>query len=173
MPFHIQGKFQETYRESNQSHCAGVFYANDMRDDLTGFLDHHGIAHADILSLNLFGVVQTGTRNRSPGKLHGFQICDRRDGSSFSNLYGDRIQPRDRFIPLPFVGGCPARTFRSRTKLLAVIESIQFDDQTVNFKIKLMQGFDNRFTVSGSGLCLLYTSPSPRDRQKSRMPSSA
>ena len=25
----------------------------------------------------------------------------------------------------------------------------------------------------GSGFCLLYTSPSPRDRQKSRMPSSA
>ena len=25
----------------------------------------------------------------------------------------------------------------------------------------------------GSGTCLLYTSPSPRDRQKSRMPSSA
>ena len=24
-----------------------------------------------------------------------------------------------------------------------------------------------------SGICLLYTSPSPRDRQKSRMPSSA
>ena len=31
------------------------------------------------------------------------------------------------------------------------------------------------FTYSsrGPGLCLLYTSPSPRDRQKSRMPSSA
>ena len=27
--------------------------------------------------------------------------------------------------------------------------------------------------VDGSGACLLYTSPSPRDRQKSRMPSSA
>ena len=25
----------------------------------------------------------------------------------------------------------------------------------------------------GAGTCLLYTSPSPRDRQKSRMPSSA
>ena len=25
----------------------------------------------------------------------------------------------------------------------------------------------------GTGTCLLYTSPSPRDRQKSRMPSSA
>ena len=27
--------------------------------------------------------------------------------------------------------------------------------------------------VRGIGTCLLYTSPSPRDRQKSRMPSSA
>ena len=27
--------------------------------------------------------------------------------------------------------------------------------------------------AAGSGACLLYTSPSPRDRQKSRMPSSA
>ena len=33
--------------------------------------------------------------------------------------------------------------------------------------------FENDLTfVLGSG-CLLYTSPSPRDRQKSRMPSSA
>ena len=36
----------------------------------------------------------------------------------------------------------------------------------------------SRYTESGSyenylGTCLLYTSPSPRDRQKSRMPSSA
>ena len=29
------------------------------------------------------------------------------------------------------------------------------------------------FLVPGAGTCLLYTSPSPRDRQKSRMPSSA
>ena len=27
--------------------------------------------------------------------------------------------------------------------------------------------------VSAAAICLLYTSPSPRDRQKSRMPSSA
>ena len=29
------------------------------------------------------------------------------------------------------------------------------------------------FKVAGVSCCLLYTSPSPRDRQKSRMPSSA
>ena len=28
-------------------------------------------------------------------------------------------------------------------------------------------------TAAASNICLLYTSPSPRDRQKSRMPSSA
>ena len=41
--------------------------------------------------------------------------------------------------------------------------------------------FDNILLVGGEGavkigkptVCLLYTSPSPRDRQKSRMPSSA
>ena len=30
-----------------------------------------------------------------------------------------------------------------------------------------------RFRSTIPGICLLYTSPSPRDRQKSRMPSSA
>ena len=32
---------------------------------------------------------------------------------------------------------------------------------------------DQAVQAAHSGLCLLYTSPSPRDRQKSRMPSSA
>ena len=32
---------------------------------------------------------------------------------------------------------------------------------------------DMRAASNGSNTCLLYTSPSPRDRQKSRMPSSA
>ena len=31
----------------------------------------------------------------------------------------------------------------------------------------------NKLNTTQSNICLLYTSPSPRDRQKSRMPSSA
>ena len=38
---------------------------------------------------------------------------------------------------------------------------------TTDSRVELM------FDVARSGACLLYTSPSPRDRQKSRMPSSA
>src|SRR5678809_739003 len=36
----------------------------------------------------------------------------------------------------------------------------------------IVSGLAERWTVTDDG-CLLYTSPSPRDRQKSRMPSSA
>ena len=41
--------------------------------------------------------------------------------------------------------------------------------------LKSMDGWINSmiFDEQGGGSCLLYTSPSPRDRQKSRMPSSA
>ena len=35
------------------------------------------------------------------------------------------------------------------------------------------EAFDKTAKMLGLGYCLLYTSPSPRDRQKSRMPSSA
>ena len=45
----------------------------------------------------------------------------------------------------------------------------------VNNKKTQAQGltFHRFFTKPGVSPCLLYTSPSPRDRQKSRMPSSA
>ena len=36
-----------------------------------------------------------------------------------------------------------------------------------------MMGFRTPFYDKNRKICLLYTSPSPRDRQKSRMPSSA
>ena len=39
--------------------------------------------------------------------------------------------------------------------------------------IQLAAIFQNRANVDQFSSCLLYTSPSPRDRQKSRMPSSA
>ena len=62
--------------------------------------------------------------------------------------------------------------------------SVKYDDETLSLvmDVRLMVGDDwERITVEDAkkskqerdDLCLLYTSPSPRDRQKSRMPSSA
>ena len=39
--------------------------------------------------------------------------------------------------------------------------------------LRLVLSVIQRFSNSNENPCLLYTSPSPRDRQKSRMPSSA
>ena len=42
-----------------------------------------------------------------------------------------------------------------------------------NDSIVLQNAFFNRETINQHGICLLYTSPSPRDKRQSRMPSSA
>ena len=51
--------------------------------------------------------------------------------------------------------------------VLAII-NMSVDIPTCEFSLKLTERYENVFCA-----CLLYTSPSPRDRQKSRMPSSA
>ena len=50
------------------------------------------------------------------------------------------------------------------------------DFQTISGDTTVIATFDNIFILDGEGTvltCLLYTSPSPRDRTRSRMPSSA
>ena len=44
---------------------------------------------------------------------------------------------------------------------------------TVQLKPALVMSISVMAVMAASNVCLLYTSPSPRDRQKSRMPSSA
>ena len=46
------------------------------------------------------------------------------------------------------------------------------NDPEIEIVTELDQYIEQSFTEE-YGICLLYTSPSPRDRQKSRMPSSA
>ena len=61
-----------------------------------------------------------------------------------------------------------------KKQLIIMPSTVTFTDKItkkeVNIKVR-----DNRVTEGRAeyGICLLYTSPSPRDRQKSRMPSSA
>ena len=45
--------------------------------------------------------------------------------------------------------------------------------KTVPFLVDAIKGYDFTLSFGQNTDCLLYTSPSPRDRQKSRMPSSA
>ena len=56
---------------------------------------------------------------------------------------------------------------KARQKVIDSKKVIQFP------KERITNPFKPRPTQTESMICLLYTSPSPRDRQKSRMPSSA
>eukprot|EP00828_Plagiopyla_frontata_P043818 TRINITY_DN6975_c0_g1_i3.p1 TRINITY_DN6975_c0_g1~~TRINITY_DN6975_c0_g1_i3.p1 ORF type:complete len:193 (-),score=38.34 TRINITY_DN6975_c0_g1_i3:48-626(-) len=51
-------------------------------------------------------------------------------------------------------------------------ETCNCDKEDVDVRLQALKGFFDNKEVQLMG-CLLYTSPSPRDRQKSRMPSSA
>ena len=58
----------------------------------------------------------------------------------------------------------------------ALLARVQAEDAAV-LQADLVEGLGSTLSIGGVQLtsrhCLLYTSPSPRDRQKSRMPSSA
>ena len=49
--------------------------------------------------------------------------------------------------------------------------AVQMQNVAIGWQVYSMTG--NLFDLGLIGLCLLYTSPSPRDRTRSRMPSSA
>ena len=54
-----------------------------------------------------------------------------------------------------------------------VIEILTGDDEWYDYNNRYAQGASKHVVPAQMDDCLLYTSPSPRDRQKSRMPSSA
>ena len=65
----------------------------------------------------------------------------------------------------------PLDLIDSADELTAVQKEEFRDAARINFESR--SGLTRVTTADNSNICLLYTSPSPRDRQKSRMPSSA
>ena len=62
------------------------------------------------------------------------------------------------------------------TRIQTKVEQFAADPASLANNVKALKGEPSgtyRLRVGDYRVCLLYTSPSPRDRQKSRMPSSA
>ena len=74
----------------------------------------------------------------------------------------------------------PSEPFESLIHAIGMVET-QYDTLAYNpleeavgyFQIRPIRLIDYNIRTGSNYSCLLYTSPSPRDRQKSRMPSSA
>ena len=69
------------------------------------------------------------------------------------------------------------QTIQKPTRARALDTSTSYQNISANYIINGTFAADSDWSedtgVAITGGCLLYTSPSPRDRQKSRMPSSA
>ena len=82
-----------------------------------------------------------------------------------------------------FIYVFPGKPFRLATKVpvgggftvfnFVCIKQIKHGQNSVGTQIKMFTNQRGNFFIINLTGCLLYTSPSPRDRQKSRMPSSA
>ena len=85
----------------------------------------------------------------------------------------NRMGIGDMVIFLPFIEAI-SKKYNSPITLL-IKESTKAKEYTknLNFLKNIIYLKRDNKNDEHSGICLLYTSPSPRDRQKSRMPSSA
>ena len=77
-------------------------------------------------------------------------------------------RPAAIFLPQHFGGDC---SFGIHKKFRIAVGAVA--DCEIHSHISIAQLHLLLATVASQWTCLLYTSPSPRDRQKSRMPSSA
>ena len=99
-----------------------LFYADDVRDDLARLFDDHHVADADVLALDLFGIVQAGAADRGAGQLDRFQVGDRRNRAGFADLHADVIDLGRPFVLLEFIGDDPPRALGRAAEPLALLE---------------------------------------------------
>ena len=75
--------------------------------------------------------------------------------------------------PIPSLYGDPDKLIESPGLIQDVAGLLSVDANRLQERISLAAERGRSFVYIQRHVCLLYTSPSPRDRQKSRMPSSA
>ena len=96
------------------------------------------------------------------------------EGAALNNI--DRITTVDNFARLHFVVRGLADLHRGGAKAPQVPwrhRGEGLKDRMIVWEGAALDNIDRTIAVNNFATCLLYTSPSPRDRTRSRMPSSA
>ena len=81
-------------------------------NDLAGFFDDDGIAHADVLALDFLLIVQRGARHGAAGKKDRLQLRHRCQDARAPHLHSDRMELRLRALGFVLISHRPARRLR-------------------------------------------------------------
>ncbi len=107
-------------------------HPHDLRDDVAGALDHHGVADADVLAPDLALVVQGGVRDRDAADLDRLQPGDRGEGAGAADLDLNCLQHRLGLLGLEFVGDRPARRPADHAEALLPVQAVDLVDDAVD-----------------------------------------
>ena len=117
--------------------------------------------------------VTTAAQHQTFSVRHGVPLAGRVAGHATSRLW-QRNTCWASLVPAPLTSVGAQRRRQTDTPIFSVRARHMLRDlhwlrspERIDFKLAVL------VYRCQHGLCLLYTSPSPRDRQKSRMPSSA
>src|SRR5215831_17778714 len=112
------------------------YYAQHLRDDVAGTLDHHGVADAHPKPVDLIGVVQRGVLHHDPADSHRLQTRNRRERAGATNVDIDRFYDSRRFLGWKLVRNCPARIARDEAEPLLPVQAVDLVDDAVDVVIQ-------------------------------------
>ena len=113
-----------------------VFDPHHLGNDLAGFLDDHGVAHADVLAGDLVGIVQGRSLHGRAGQPNRSQVGHGRQLARLTDLNADARDLGDRLLGLVLECDGPARALAPRSQPLALAQVVNLDHQAVGLKIE-------------------------------------
>lgn len=109
-----------------------VHHSHDLRDDITGALDHDRVADADVLALQLILVVQGGIGHNDTADRDRGQPRNRGQLAGPSHLDVDILQQGRGLFGREFVRDGPAWLARVETHALLPVQPVHLVDHAVN-----------------------------------------
>jgi len=106
--------------------------AEDLRNDLAGFLEQHAIALAEPEPRDLIPVVDRRARHGRAGDVDGIEQRDRRDRTRAADVDLEVVQDRRDLARRELVGDRPARRLRGRAERAAHREVVDLDDEAID-----------------------------------------
>ncbi len=110
----------------------GVDGPEDLRDHIAGPLQGHGVADADVLALDLVGVVQGGVADHHAADRHRMQPRDRGQGARTAHLDVDGLQGGGGLLGGELVGDGPAGRAGDEAETLLPVQPVDLIDHPVD-----------------------------------------